>query len=349
MGHAEVQNHTPFVFEALHLVDEELRPLLVPLVKATFEIGENGRCARAEKQEPVCMAGECWGDDPGTSSYKYEPEIAFFKPATDVVLLGHARAPRRDTTEMTVAFRVGARGGALEKQVAVRGDRAWFRTAGISSPTKPLPFEQMPLIYERAFGGWDRGPSDPTKHTFEPRNPVGTGFRGSGAFQEGLRLPNIEDPEHPIRSLGDRPPPAGFGFVSPHWKPRASLAGTFDEAWHKSRAPLLPNDFDRRHLNAASPGLVASGYLRGDEAVVAVGVRPSGQALSFSLPGVGPPRVRAHLVTGALPTDVAMNLDTIIVNADEQRVLLLWRGHLALRTGPHDVRAIEISENASSR
>jgi len=348
MAHAEVHNRTPFVFEALHLVDEELRPLLVPLVKGTFDIGKDGRCVRAEKQEPVSLSGECWGDDPGTSSYKYEPEIAFVKPATDVVLMGHAHAPRRDTTEMTVALRVGARGGALEKQIAVLGDRVWHRVAGFMSATKPRSFERIPLVYERAFGGWDRSQSDPTKHSFEPRNPVGTGFRGSGTFQDGLRLPNLEDPEHPLRSLGGRPPPAGFGFVSPHWQPRAALAGTFDDAWQRGRAPMLPKDFDRRHLNAASPGLVAAGYLRGDEAIAATGVGPSGATLSFALPGVVPPRVRAHLSTAAAPADVPLNLDTIIVDADDRRVLLLWRGRLALRTGPHDVRAIEISETAPS-
>jgi len=344
MGHAEVHNRTPFVFEALHLVDEELRPLLVPLVKATFDIGKDGRCVRAEKQEPVCLAGEPWGDDPVTSSYKYEPEVAFFKPATDVVVLGHAQAPRRDTTEMTVAVRVGT----LEKQIAVLGDRVWHRVAGIASATKPRPFERIPLIYERAFGGWDRGHADPARHAFEPRNPVGTSFRSSGGFEEGLRLPNLEDPGHLIRSLGDRPPPAGLGFVAPHWKPRAALAGTFDEAWQKNRAPLLPKDFDRRHLNAASPGLIAAGYLRGDEPVAALGLQPSGRPLSFSLPGIGPPRVQVHLSTVGPPTDVPLNLDTVIVDADDQRVLLLWRGHLALRIGPHDVRAIEISEAQAS-
>jgi hypothetical protein len=58
---------------------------------------------------------------------------------------------------------------------------------------------------------------------------------------------------------------AGFGFISPHWQPRAGLAGTYDASWQASRAPLLPVDFDRRHLNAVSPGLVAPGYLRGGE------------------------------------------------------------------------------------
>ena len=122
---------------------------------------------------------------------------------------------------------------------------------------------------------------------------------------------------------------------------RARLAGTYDEAWEKHRAPLLAKDFDRRHMNAASAGMVAEGYLRGDETVAAVGVTPSGR-LHFSLPGVPPPAVRVGLVDGATHA-VPLNLDTVIIEPDEHRVMLLWRGHQVLRTGPHDVREISVS------
>jgi hypothetical protein len=199
-------------------------------------------------------------------------------------------------------------------------------------------FEKVPLVYERAFGGWDRDHPDPRKHSCEPRNPVGTGYRGAGGFVEGMHLPNLEDPRARIKSLGDKPAPAGFGFISPHWQPRAALAGTFDEAWQKNRAPLLPKNFDRRHLNAASPGLVAPGYLRGDEHGLVVGVTPEGR-MSFALPGLPPPAVQVSLSDGP-PQTVAMALDTVIIEADEKRVMLLWRGHLALRTGPHDVKEV---------
>lgn len=342
MGHAEIDNRTPFAFEALYLVDEEHRPLLVPLVKGTFAIGRDGRCTRADEQVPIDLAGTFWGDDPETSSYRYEPEVAFTKPTTDIVLVGHACAPRADTTELRVGLRVGTGAGALEKEAVVFGDRRWSRTAGIASPSKPVPFEKVPLSYERAYGGWDRSHADPTRHTSEQRNPVGVGFRSGGGFDEDLRLPNVEDPRAPIRAQGDRPTPAGFGFLSPHWAPRAALAGTFDEAWTKGRAPFLPKDFDRRHLNAASPGLVAPGYLRGDEPVVAVGVRPEG-LLSFGLPGVPAPAARVVLIDGGAPEDVALNLDTVIIEPEHRRVVLLWRGMLALTSGPHDVREIEVS------
>jgi hypothetical protein len=334
MGHPHVENKTPFVFENLFLVDEEFRPLVVPIVKATFTIVPNGRCARAEQQVPLNMGGELWGEEPEKSSYKYEPEVAFAKPATDVVMNGHAYASRRDTKEMMVGLRVGP----VTKEVLVLGERVWIKTLGSVSMSGAVHFEKIPLVYERAFGGWDRDHADPGKHACEPRNPVGRGFRAAGGFVEGIRLANLEDPRARIKGFGDRPAPAGFGFVSPHWQPRAALAGTYDEAWKKHRSPLLPKDFSRKHLNAASPGLVAPGYLRGDEPVTTLGVSPEGRQV-FQLPGIAPPAVQVTLVNGpARP--VPMVLDTVIIEPDDRRVLLFWRGYLALRTGPHDVREV---------
>jgi hypothetical protein len=337
MGHPKLDNQTPFAFEALYLVDEEFRPLVVPVLKATFTIGRDGRCLLAEEQLPLNLAGEYWGDDPEKSSYKYEPEVAFAKPATDVVLIGHAYAPKGSIKEMMVALRVGPVG----KEVLVQGDRIWFKTLGSVSMSGAVQFEKIPLVYERAFGGWDRDHPDRRKHACEPRNPVGTGFRAAGGFVDHIRLPNLEDPHTPIKSFGDRPPPAGFGFLSPHWQPRAALAGTFDEAWKKDRSPLLPKDFNRKHLNAASAGLVAPGYLRGDEPVVAVGVVPEGR-LSFALPGIATPTVSVVLADGA-PQTVPMALDTIIIEPDDRRVMMIWRGNQVLRSGPHDVREVVAS------
>lgn len=340
MGHPSVENRTPFAFAPLFLADEEARPVLTVIVKGTFSIGQDGRCQRADEQVPVDTGGVQWGE-PETSSYRYEPEVAFFKPGTDVALIGHAWAPRAGTTEGNVGVKVGP----LQKQALVSGDRAWFKSLGQVSASKPRPYEKIPLRWERAFGGWDRSNPDPTRHTCEARNPVGLGMRSAkSAFEEGLRLPNIEDPQQPLRRLGDTPPPAGFGFVSPHWQPRAALAGTFDEKWAKDRAPLLPKNFDRRHLNAGAPGLVAPGYLRGDEAVVAAGVTPQGQ-LRFALPGVPAPSVRVAF-QGADDQTVPTNLDTVIIEPDDRRLLLLWRACVPLSTGPLDVSAIEVLEAA---
>jgi len=335
VAHPEVDNKTPFAFEPLFLADEEGRPLFVPVIKATYSI-QHDKLTLAEKQTPVNLAGEYWGD-PDKSSYKYEPECAFIKPATDIVLIGHAYAPASGITEINVILRVGQ----IEKTVKVAGDRYWIKAFGIISMTSPSEFERIPLIYERAFGGWDRTNADPEKHAFEPRNPAGTGFRSkNGNFEQGIRLPNMEDPRYPVKSYGETYPPAGFGFTSPNWQPRAACAGTYDKAWMAQRMPLLPKDFDRRFFNAASPGLIAPGFLKGNETVIIANASKSGKII-FNLPGIPAPQCRVQL-RGRTDSSPQMQLDTVIINMDENLLFLLWRANMILRSGPQDVLSIEL-------
>lgn len=341
MSHAAVENGTSHACEHLFLMDEEGRSLLVVLVQATFEIRGASGLAPAEKSTPPSVTGELNGPDAAVSSYRVEPAFAFMKPATDVVLIAHAQSGGRLWPELPVTFRVGPVGKVLR----VVGDRAWVRSGATVVATRPQPFDRMPLVYERAFGGWDRSAPEPARHTFEPRNPVGVGFQGAGGpFKEGLRLPNIEDPADPVRQYGQRVTPAGVGFTSPNWQPRAALAGTYDDAWMKTRSPLLPKDFDRRFFQGASAGLVAPGYLAGNEPVLVENAWALGR-LSFRLPGIAAPICRVGLARreDASPT---LHLDTVVVDTDTDRVRMLYRGHVPLREGPHDVVSIAIEERA---
>lgn len=342
MGHPAVENGTPFAYEPVFVADEEGRPLLVAVVKGTWDLVPGG-LALAEQQEPVLLAGLPWGD-PATSSWRHEPEGGWLKPATDVVLVGSAVAPGPGTREMLVAIQVGP----VKKGVRVVGDRVFFKSLLSVGMSDPVPFESVPLLWERAYGGWDRSHPDERKHTCEYRNPVGVGFRASGSrFEEGLRCPNLEDPARPFRGWGDRPPPAGFGFVSPSWEPRRSLGGTYDEAWQKDRAPLLPKDFTRRFLSAAPAGLVAPGYLRGDEPVVVAGVRAEG-GFSFRLPGGAPPLVKV-VRPGQEDVTIETRLDTVIVDTDAGKLFVLWKGEQVLRREPTEVGTMIVSQPGPSR
>jgi hypothetical protein len=337
MGHPAIENRTQLVMEPVFTSDEAGRPVVVPVVKATYEIRDRGTLALADPQPPVGLAGERSG--PGDlASWKYEPEVALTKPATDVVLIGSAHAPASITRELDVTLRVGP----LAKTVHVVGDRTWVKRIGGSiGMTDPQPFERIPLTWENAFGGWDRSDPDARKHTYEQRNPAGRGFRASrSAFEEGIRLPNLEDPQRRLKSPGDTPPPAGFGFVSADWLPRRLLAGTYDDAWMRSRMPLLPTDFDQRFFNAASPGLVASGHLRGDEPVVVQHATPRAE-LSFRMPGVPPPTCTVVLRRGGERV-VTTRLDTVIVDLHAYVLLLLWRGPAPVRAEPQDVVAVRV-------
>jgi hypothetical protein len=334
----DFKNRTPFAFEPAFMTDEDGAPLFVPIVKATLEVAADGSLQVAPEQQPVKLAGEHWGE-PDVSSYRYEPECAFVKPSTDVVVVGHAYPPRVGATEVLAGIRIGA----LQKVVRVTGDRYWVKRAvGTVAMSDPAPFERIPLIYERAFGGWDRHDEDVAQHGFEARNPVGMGFRVRWhETEQAVPVPNIEDPTQPLRAFEDRPAPAGLGFVSPHWVPRAQLAGTYDAAWLRERSPLLARDFDRRFFNAASNGLVTPAYVRGDEPVTVANASPRGQ-LNFHLPGLAPPVIETALRDGR-EERLATSLDTVIVDTDVHQLILIWRAHIAIKDVPRDVRGVVVT------
>jgi len=336
MPHPEVDNQTPFAFEPLFVADEDGRPIVAPILKATYEIGEGGALELADEQLPVDFAGSPWGE-PGESSYRYEPETAFVKPATDVALVGSAYAPRRNTTQLDVLIQVGP----ISQIARVTGERRWEKRFIGTRASDPEPFETMPLTWERAFGGFDPAPKDLEKPDFEPRNPVGCGYRAKrAAFEEGAPLPNLERPDDPMTGFRSRPEPIGFGFTAPNWEPRSRFAGTYDERWQKQRSPLLPLDFDRRFFSAAAPGLTAPGFLRGDEDVLVVNASPEGR-LHFALPGLAPPEFRLDIRIGE-PVLLTGTLDTVIVDLEVRKLILLWRAFTTLREGPLDVSSLEV-------
>ena len=59
--------------------------------------------------------------------------------------------------------------------------------------------------------------------------------------------------------------PIGFGPIAQHWQARVSLAGTYDEAWEKSRRPLPPADFSPAFFNVAPADQQLDGYVPGEE------------------------------------------------------------------------------------
>ena len=62
--------------------------------------------------------------------------------------------------------------------------------------------------------------------------------------------------------------------------------------------------------------------------------------LAFRLPGV-PRRYAGSSCAASRKRTLSTNLDTVIVNTDEQQLILLWRAYALAAGGPHDVTAIE--------
>lgn len=337
MSSPKVDNRTALEYQLLFANDEGFRPLVTLVLKATFDISLHGELRFSDQQALINLAPIHYGD-PQKSSYRFEPETAFTKLTTDVAVIGSAIAAKGAVRHLLVDIQVGT----LRQRLGVIGDRRWVLHNGRLKMSDPLPFEQMPLIFERAFGGWDRRAESAEDHDFESRNPLGRGFYVAGAIdpETPMWLPNIEDPTHLIQHIEDRPAPVGCGFTLPHWQPRVRLAGTYDDAWSAQRSPLLPLDFDRRFFNAAVSALVAPQYLLGNEPVLIRNMSESGE-LSFCLPAMAAPVCEIHCRD--MPAEyLSTNLDTVIIDTEKRQTQIIWRTYLSLNTGPLDVQICNI-------
>ncbi len=334
----ELINETPYPAQLLVMPDAEGAETLTAVLKATWSFG--GAALPPEEQVPLVLA-DTWHGEPGESSPRLETDLAPFKPATDVVLLGHAHAPGKRARKVDVTLQVGK----TTARVRAYGDRRWWVILGLFRfRTRPRAFEKMPLVYERAFGGVQAGKGKGKVVGWEERNPVGIGYvkKPGFALLRALPLPNLESPKQHLRRPGHRPVPAGFGYVARHWSPRRELLGTYDDAWQKERMPLLPEDFDPAGLNGAHPALQITPYLRGDEKVRISGAS-RGKPIEFRLPGIEP-AMSARWLGAWQPLEPA--LDTVVIEPDEGRVCLTWRARLGIHGRIRKLTAVRMSVEA---
>ncbi len=276
--------------------DERGREVFVVLLKASRRLSDG---TPHPEPLPVFLSDRLFP----SGAVEYPSDLAPSKEGTDIVLQGSVVAPAGTTVGSCVAeLRVG------DVRAAVRafGRRFWRRDGDTWRISEPEPFRSVALGMERAFGG--RG---------HDVNPVGLGLWSGEGSPEGMELPTLESAraEEQIQTPGDRPAPAGFAAVAPHWEPRRSHRGTYDDAWERERAPLLPEDMDARFWNASQ--LTSARPLVGGEAVELSNLTPSGR-LATTLPSVP---VRAVIDD----REVRPALDRVVLEPDLDRVSLTFR------------------------
>ncbi|MDB4989711.1 MAG: hypothetical protein JWN04_4889 [Myxococcaceae bacterium] len=332
-------NLTPFSAIALPSLDKADEELLVIIVSARFSFTLGKKDSQAavtvhDEQPAVQMSDEYWGD-PTTSSLRYEGQTAYEKPGTDIQLAGHAWRPpgERQVTESWLGVQVGAnRMAAL-----VFGDRRWVKGVLLTS-SRPLPFERIPIRYEHCFGGSAAPGSSARIIQASERNPVGCGLVLSSKTVDGQPLPNFELPSARIQDPTDYPLPAGFGPVARHWQPRRGLAGTYDEAWVRKRAPYWPNDFDLRFFSSAPPALCAVPHLVGGERVSIVGAHPDGN-VQFVLPQL---RLSAKINLRHESVRKPMILDGLLLEPDEGHFTMTFRASHKMGKGMADLESMVV-------
>lgn len=330
----ELINLSPFSVQPLLVMDRYGKEILLVVVKATYML--HGSEARlADNQENICMADTYYGDA-AVSSVRYAGEMSLYKPATDVILLGSAYPRHRGQRVVDVVLQAGK----LHKTVRVFGDRYWEGKFGAERIGDPQPFDRMPLVFERAFGGIDD--SDAASPESDPRNPVGIGFRANRSRRPvvGTPLPNLENPVQPIRTPMDRPALAGTGFIAPYWEPRRKRAGTYDAKWQAEMAPFLPGDYDPLFQQTAPVDQVYPGYMGGGEPVTVENASPNGR-ISFGLPA---PKFEVAVRMGEDRYTLPMRLDTVVIDGDAGGLRLVWRGSQSVHNRVYDVEWIRVAE-----
>jgi len=306
-----IRNQTPYAVDSTWARSKDGEPEWIVAVKGTFDIRSDGEIVLAEEQLPPLIAPEYNSED-ALSSLRYDADLVGAKPTTDIVVNGTAYAPNRRPSS---DFLVGMKVGPVQKVIRVRGDRRWDEGSG-KGCSAPEPVMQVPLLYERAYGGYDSADPDPRNQRFDSRNPAGCGVVADPMRRAGQLLPSFEYPEGKLEAAG----PAGFGAIDSFWSPRLELWGTYDAAWERGRKPLLPDDWDPG-ANLCSPAdQRPKSHLHGGDLVELMNLTPYGR-LTFRLPRVHLGfNTRIHKST----QEHRGQLSTIVIEPDHQRVLMVW-------------------------
>jgi hypothetical protein len=323
----EIRNNTRFASAATIVIDKTGEKHWVVVVKGTFNISKDSKTELAEEQIEPLFAPQYRGV-PGESSLIYEQDLLPGKPRSDIYLNATAHAPNgRPVTKLIV----GIQTAGVNKKLIVHGDRIWKRNPiGIASASTLKPFLKMPIVYERAYGGFDQQDPNPANHRLDPRNPVGTGLFKKKAHRAGNPLPNIAH----YKQGKNIQWAAGFGALCSYWKPRLDYQGTYDDKWIKTRKPLLPDDYDPLTLQCAPPDQQVTPHLRGGEPISLLNLTSDG-VLQFHLP-------KHYLVfsthIGHKRLDHRAILNTVIIEPDYPRVVMVWHSTLSCH---HDIDNID--------
>lgn len=330
-----------------------LAPLLPPEAREQLELerssaGGGAASAEAAGDAPGAMTEDGTGEEPGGSSPgPFSPDetealdISALQ-AQDAGAAGRDAAPggpdAARAPEHTQLLRVG--------ETKVTGGDAWSEGLGADNATAPAKAKEPALDEDRIPCPW---------------NPLGRGF-AIGPSQEaidGLDMPRIEDPARPIdpadiprdpvRLMEPDIVPAGFGWVPRSFWQRARLAGFTPEEMEEAQQAIdeqvvalkpedeaerlalehmlhaKPRPFDAAYHNGAPPDQQLE-ELRGDEEVQLMNMDPSGTT-RFKLPGRAPV---LSLDRGRGTESIVPRLDTLVIDRENERVTMLWRGELAI-------------------
>jgi hypothetical protein len=273
--------------------------------KATFELSP-GVSPLADVQEPIFEA-DAWTTS-GTS-LRLTTDLVPFKQRPEVLVVGHAHAPRGQAVASLVARLVV---GEVDKSILVVGDREISPDGRLGEPT---PFVQMPLVWERAAGGPNTD------------NPAGKPMNGLGTASSRASAPNLYSLNAP--SVGGQSTfiPIGFAPIAPQWPSRLACLRRHTHHWDVSRwyERALPADIDLAFLNAAPSDQQRATPFGSEDSIYLENLHPELPRLSTRLaPFV--PQATVYRASGT--EQLKLRCDTLTIDTDRGLAMLVWRAHV---------------------
>ncbi|WP_437626170.1 DUF2169 domain-containing protein [Sorangium sp. So ce1151] len=284
---------------------------LTVIVKATFVL-QPGESALAPQQEPLCEKERTFNDDP-RRSVRVPSDRAPYKPRAEVMLVGHAYAPRREPVRTLVARMVV---GEIDKSIEVWCDRGFRLHDG--QLLEGQRFVKAPIGWERAAGGPDTN------------NPVGLPFDTAPNSYGMVAVPSVQPVGTYVSQRADRFAPVGLGPIAARWPARMQKLGRYangfqDPGWEQWK---IPADFDPRYFQSAPLDQQVK-EIRSNERIVLENLHPEHARLVTTLPGLRP-RAIADRATGERE-EVRLVADTLWIDSDRGLCCVVWRGRIGLR------------------
>jgi len=324
----EIINQTDFKFAYIAGRIPYPEHSLTLIIKGTFDLLP-GQEAILAKEQLSPTGDEFYPDDEEMQGgARYSSDFAYFKPRADVLLVGKCHASKKTKVP---ARQVKFQAGSIVKNLNVFGNRYWKRGLLGSTATDPEPFQEIELRYEKSFGG----------ERFR-KNPVGKGINkiDTAEGRRALPLPNIVNPDDQVTSRGSKLEPAGFGPIGRMWAQRYTKLGTYKGNYLKERWPWFPKDFNWGYYNAAPSDMQVEGYLRGDEELYFENMHSVHSEYGSQLPGL---RVRCFLNESDAAKEnsrrfheVPVYLDTLWVDMEGEKLVLVWRGVTNVKSEEHE-------------
>jgi uncharacterized protein YjbI with pentapeptide repeats len=209
--------------------------------------------------------------------------------------------------------------GQSSKTLHIHPPRRWEKTLMGHRSVVIGPLQPLPLNAANAFGGEGYA-----------SNPEGMGYRADPEAYDKVLLPAIETETQALTQPGGVPEWAGLMPLAPQSELRRRYLGTLDDQWQQQRAPFLPLDTDPRWYDEVAQDQCIDTYWSGTEKWAVAGMHPLRAEVSGQLPGFRPRLfVERKGITPPI-SEAALDLDTVWLFPDAQRVLLLYRAELSV-------------------